>query len=133
MDALLPIFLLIMGLNMIFYGYVLKRAANAGHGITGTSGPMRTLHSDEHFPKEIPMGSGWHDSYGWQRRKDLDEAYDGFMYETPDGHLVRSVDLRHKEGMYLDKYVVEDTGEAIFQISAIPRVYSRKRNKLREL
>lgn len=79
------------------------------------------------------MGSGWHNTYGWQRRSDLDEAYDGFMYETPDGHLVRSVDPRHKEGMYLDKYIVEDTGETIYEISKIPRVFSRKRKRITEL
>lgn len=76
------------------------------------------------------MGHGWHDTYGWLRRYDLDESYDGFMYETPDGHLVRSVDARHKKGMYLDKYIVEDTGEAVFQISSTPKIYSRERSKI---
>lgn len=75
------------------------------------------------------MGHGWHDTYGWLRRSELDESYDGFMYETPDGHLVRSVDVRHKIGMYLDKYLVEDTGENILQISLIPRVFSYRRNQ----
>jgi hypothetical protein len=79
------------------------------------------------------MGHGWHHSYGWQRRAELDEAYDGFMYETPDGHLMRSVDPRHKEGMFLDKYIVEDTGETIYQISKVPRVYSRRRNRIKRL
>jgi hypothetical protein len=103
---------------------------NAGRGITRTSEQMRILPSDER-PKQIPMGHGWHHSYGWQRRAELDEAYDGFMYETPDGHLMRSVDPRHKEGMFLDKYIVEDTGETIYQISKIPRTYSRKRNRIK--
>lgn len=132
MDALLLIFSLIMGLNMIFCGYVLSKMANAGHGITGTSEQMKILRSEERS-KQIPMGSGWHDSYGWQRRKDLDEAYDGFMYETPDGHLVRSIDPRHEEGMYLDKYIVEDTGETVYEISKIPRVFSKTRKRITEL
>jgi hypothetical protein len=108
------------------------KTANAGHGITRILGQMKTLRSGEYLPKEIPAGSGWHDSYGWLRREDLDEAYAGYMYETPDGHLIRTVDLRHKEGMFLDKYIIEDTGEAIYQISKIPRIYSRKR-KIKEL
>ena len=125
-------FLSITALNTIFFGWLFMRTANAGRGTTRIYGPMRTLRSDEKSPKEIPMGSGWHDSYGWLRRDDLDEAYTGFMYETPDGHLIRSVDPRHKEGMFLDKYIIEDTGEAIYQISKIPRIYSRKR-KIKEL
>jgi len=132
MDALWLTFSLIMGLSMIFFGYVLSKMANAGHGITGTSEQMKILRSEERS-KQTPMGSGWHDTYGWQRRSDLDEAYDGFMYETPDGHLVRSVDPRHKEGMYLDKYVVEDTGETVYEISKIPRVFSKTRKKITEL
>jgi hypothetical protein len=120
--------LLIMGLNTIFCGWLFKKTASAGHGTTRTSEPMRILPSDER-PKQIPMGHGWHDTYGWLRRDDLDESYDGFMYETPDGHLVRSVDARHQKGMYLDKYIVEDTGENIFQISSIPKVYSHRRNQ----
>jgi len=132
MAAALLTSLLIMALSMICYGLYLIGRANAGLGIIGTSEQMRILHSDGKTA-QTPMGSGWHDTYGWQRRSDLDEAYDGFMYETPDGHLVRSVDPRHKEGMYLDKYIVEDTGETIYEISKIPRVFSRKRKRITEL
>jgi hypothetical protein len=133
MDELWLISLLIMGLSTIFYGWPFKKTANAGHGTIRIYGPMRTLPSGEKPPQEIPVGSGWHDSYGWQRRTELDEAYDGFMYETPDGHLIRTVDPRHKEGMFLNKYIVEDTGEAIYQISKAPRIYSRKRKSVRKL
>ena len=129
MDEPWLMFSLITALSMICYGWLSKKMANAGLGAIRIYELMRTLRSDDAL-NQIPMGHGWHDSYGWLRRTDLDEAYAGFMYETPDGHLIRTIDARHERGMYLDKYVVKDTGEIVFQISSTPKIYSRERNKI---
>jgi len=72
--------------------------------------------------------SGWHHSFGWLRRPELDEAHEGFCYEEPDGDIVISTDPRHREAMYLDCRWDDDEKETYTSISALPRVYKGKKN-----
>jgi len=70
--------------------------------------------------------SGWHHTFGWLRRPELDEANSGFVYEMPDGTLVVSKEMRHRRGMLLDVWRDAGTGELYTACSHVPRVYCRR-------
>ena len=72
------------------------------------------------------LSSGWHHTFGWLRRPELDEHNGGFCYEEPDGDIVISSDPRHRYGIYLDCRWDADEKEAYTAISATPRVYKGK-------
>ena len=74
------------------------------------------------------LSSGWHYTYGWLRRPELDEENGGFCYEEPDGDIVISSDPRHRNTMYLDCRWDEDLKETYTAVSATPRVYKGKQN-----
>lgn len=63
---------------------------------------------------------GWHWSFGWLRRPDLDQQ-GMYCYEEPDGDLVLSSHPAHQMGIYLDCRVDERTGEKYTCISNIPK------------
>lgn len=67
--------------------------------------------------------SGWHHTFGWLRRPELDLRNAGFCYETPDGEIVISKAARHRYGMYLNCHEDAATGERYTAISAAPRIY----------
>jgi hypothetical protein len=78
--------------------------------------------------------SGWHWSFGWLRRSELDEEY-GYCYEDGDGDLVYTKEKRHSKSVYLDCWQ-DTTGEKYLTLSKIPRPncsfaqYKRLKNKL---
>ena len=72
--------------------------------------------------------SGWHYTFGWLRRPDLDEANGGFCYEEPDGDIVISSDPRHRHAMYLDCRWDDDLKETYTAASTLPRVYKGKQH-----
>ncbi len=61
--------------------------------------------------------SGWHHTFGWLRRPELDEAASGYCYETPDGDIVISRRMRHRKAIYLDCREDIETGERYTAIS----------------
>ena len=63
--------------------------------------------------------SGWHWSFGWLRRPELDEHY-GYCYEDGDGDLIYSPKKRHSKSVYLDCFE-DTTGERYLTFSKIPR------------
>lgn len=71
------------------------------------------------------LASGWHHTFGWLRRRELDVRNAGFAYETPDGTIVVSKERRHRHGMYLDAWRDAATGENYVACSVTPRVYVR--------
>jgi len=73
-----------------------------------------------------PIQSGWHHTFGWLRRPELDADNAGFVYEMPDGTLVISKEGRHRNGMYLDEWLDRETGETYTTCSPVPRVYCRR-------
>lgn len=69
---------------------------------------------------------GWHWSFGWLRRPELDK--DGmYCYEEPDGDLVFSKRHEHKDQMYLDCRKDEFDGEVYTCLARIPRRTAYKR------
>ena len=69
--------------------------------------------------EDILVSEGWHWSFGWLRRPELDTMEpDGefldeqhYCYEMPDGELVFTPFEHHKEKMRLGIYVEADSGE----------------------
>jgi hypothetical protein len=72
------------------------------------------------------IAHGWHHTFGWLRRKELDNAYEGFVYEDGDGDLIISKDLRHIVEAYLDCWEDANTGEKYLCFSKLPRTRRRK-------
>ena len=76
--------------------------------------------------------SGWHYTFGWLRRLDLD--IDGhYGYEDGDGDLYFTCDPRHEHGLYLDCWEDAETGEKYLCFSKVPRIMSKKRKLKKKL
>lgn len=56
------------------------------------------------------LRQGWHDTFGWLRRRDEDHPY-GFCYEKPDGELLYSGDPLHRDRA-LVALIKDDSGKA---------------------
>lgn len=67
--------------------------------------------------------SGWHHTFGWLRRPDLDVANGGYCYETPEGEIVVSSMRVHRQAMYLNCYHDRDRNELYVTPSVAPRLY----------
>ena len=70
--------------------------------------------------------SGWHYTFGWVRRSDLDDELCGFCYEDPEGMIIVSPELQHKNGIYLDCCEDKETGELYLCVSKIPKIMKPK-------
>ena len=70
--------------------------------------------------------SGWHYTFGWMRRSDLDDQLCGFCYEDPEGVIIVSPELHHKNGIYLDCCEDVETGELYLCVSKIPKIMKPK-------
>jgi hypothetical protein len=66
------------------------------------------------------VDGGWHWSFGWLRRPELDDE-NGYCYEEPDGDLVYSGRPCHKRAMYLDVRLDDSTGERYLCLARLPR------------
>lgn len=66
------------------------------------------------------LAHGWHWSFGWLRRPDMDDYGDfsGFCYESPDGNLMYTRDRDHRLICFLEKWRDRQTGETYFTIHA---------------
>lgn len=65
--------------------------------------------------------SGWHYSFGWLRRPELDDKdMNLWAYEEPNGDLRMSSDPRHERAAYLDLWE-SPRGEQYFAFSYVPR------------
>jgi len=73
--------------------------------------------------------SGWHWSFGWLRRLEMDYD-DMFAYEDGDGDLVFSSDPCHKHAAYLACMQDNVTGEKYLTFSSAPRIYNRNKGKV---
>ncbi len=70
--------------------------------------------------------SGWHYTFGWVRRSDLDDELCGFCYEDPEGMIIVSPELHHKNGIYLDCREDQQTKELYLCVSKIPKIMKTK-------
>ena len=69
--------------------------------------------------EDLLVSEGWHWSFGWLRRPELDTMTpngdpldeEHYCYETPEGDLVFSPFKHHKKKLRLGLYVETDTGE----------------------
>ena len=84
---------------------------------------------NEPVPSTKPLAQGWHHTFGWLRRRDLDKQHAGYVYEMPDGMLAVSKERRHRHGMYLGSWKDEQTGEIYIACSHAPRVYNYTRRR----
>jgi hypothetical protein len=72
-------------------------------------------------PTDKVIASGWHHTFGWLRRPELDDAEQGlWAYESPDGDEVYSPNPRHKRVAYLDCWETE-AGEKYLSFSPDPK------------
>jgi len=60
------------------------------------------------------------------RRPDLDDELCGFCYEDPEGMIIVSPELHHKNGIYLDCCEDVETGELYLCVSKIPKIMKPK-------
>jgi hypothetical protein len=74
--------------------------------------------------KDKILCSGWHNTFGWLRRPDLDEGAT-FSYETPDGTIVVSHDCAHKKRMHLSAFEDAKTKEKYVSVSQFPYIKIR--------
>jgi hypothetical protein len=56
------------------------------------------------------ISHGWHWSYGFLRRRDLDDER-GFCYEEPDGDFMWSKRREHHTAMFLEQWRDRETGK----------------------
>jgi hypothetical protein len=66
--------------------------------------------------------SGWHWSFGWLRRPELDDN-GGFAYEDGDGDLVFSHNAWHRHAAYLACLQDKETKEKYLTFSHVPKSY----------
>lgn len=66
--------------------------------------------------------SGWHWSFGWLRRPEMDEDV-GFCYEDGEGDLIYSSRPDHKLICYLDCYQDKASGEKYLTMNQNPINY----------
>lgn len=63
--------------------------------------------------------SGWHWSFGWLRRSELD-TNDGYCYEDGDGDLIYTPRRDHHLICYLDCWQDQKTGERYLTLNPSP-------------
>ena len=63
--------------------------------------------------------SGWHWSFGWLRRPELDEPF-GYCYEDGDGDRIFTPRLDHKLVCYLDCFEDYASGEKYVTFNSTP-------------
>jgi hypothetical protein len=86
----------------------------AKHGHKGEAQP-------DVWEKHKVIKSGWHHSFGWLRRPELDDReMNLWAYEEPNGDHRMSSDPRHERAAYLDLWEAPG-GERYFAFSVVPR------------
>lgn len=71
------------------------------------------------------VARGWHHTFGWLRRPELDVEASGFCYEKPEGEIIVSKLQHHRYGMYMHCYEDRETKELYITPSSAPRLYRR--------
>jgi hypothetical protein len=69
---------------------------------------------------------GWHWSFGWLRRPEMDQN-NMYCYEEPDGDLVFVRKREHRVQLYLDCRHDEEVSENYTCIAPVPRRTAYKR------
>ena len=77
-------------------------------GSSATSGESSVQQNDPKSDKRISVG--WHWTYGWLRRPEMDETY-GYAYEDPEGDLVFVEGPEAKKSLMLECREDTETGE----------------------
>jgi len=105
-----------MAPSMIYSGSFFKKTKSAGLGKTKTSGLNQILRlEDTKMDKYVKSGFHW--TFGWMRRTDLDCEY-GYAYEHPDGEIIWSGRKDHKTMAYLD--CMEDEASSEKYVTLVP-------------
>ena len=84
-------------------------------------------HKTKSEQRDELVATGWHYSFGWLRRPELDAETKGFTYEMPDGMLVVSREVQHRYGMHLDARRDALTGELYTSCSAVSAKWFSRR------
>jgi hypothetical protein len=90
-------------------------------------GCNQVSHKTKSEQRDQLVATGWHYSFGWLRRPELDANNAGFTYEMPDGTLVVSREVRHRYGMHLDARRDALTGELYTSCSAVSAKWFSRR------
>jgi hypothetical protein len=69
---------------------------------------------------------GWHWSFGWLRRPEMDEN-NMYCYEEPDGYIIFVRKSEHRVQLYLDCRRDEEIGENYTCIASVPRKAAYRR------
>jgi hypothetical protein len=72
--------------------------------------------------------SGWHWSFGWLRRPELDDN-GGFAYEDGDGDLVFSHNAWHRHAVYLACLQDKETKEKYLTFSHVPKSHVKSNSR----
>ena len=76
--------------------------------------------------------SGFHWTFGWVRRSDLDNLHGtGYAYEEPNGDFVYCKSPRHRYGIYLDQ-IENEAGERKLVASPIPKAIRSVPSRMRK-
>jgi hypothetical protein len=80
--------------------------------------------------QDMYVKSGWHWSFGWMRRKEMDNE-SGYCYEDGDGDLIFTSRPDHHLVCYLDVYEDAETGEKYLCLNPDPISASVAREKIK--
>ena len=85
------------------------------------------------------LSHGWHWSYGWLRRIDMDNdgGYRGFCYEAPDGDMIYTQRRDHRLICFFEQWRDRETGEVYLTLhpdrtASLIRRYGHARRDLRQ-
>jgi len=81
---------------------------------------------------DVVVSEGWHWTYGWMRRPDLDVVYTGYAYEDGDGTIMIFKDRIHRKHVYLMCCKDQESGELYLRVNTAPRICDNWKRYLRE-
>jgi hypothetical protein len=108
----------------------LKATESAGLGAIRTSERKETLRLGGEKMSDQLLKSGFHWSFGWLRRTELDDE-NGYCYEECDGDLLYTSRPDHKTMCHLDCFRDSKTGETylVFSQGPVKDFVDRRREK----
>jgi hypothetical protein len=66
------------------------------------------------------ISKGWHWSYGWLRRPEMDVSHAGYVYEDGDGTLMIFKDYSRRRAVYLECCRDSKSGELYLKVGKQP-------------
>lgn len=70
--------------------------------------------------KDDVISKGWHWTYGWLRRPEMDVSHGGYVYEDGSGTLMSFQDSKYRRAAYLECCRDRVTGELYLKTGTPP-------------